>query len=122
MYTKDQKLTIVCLENNDLSEEITVTESVTGLGEFTGNVYDGYIGKTASGRTFGYNYPTANEGYGETMWMPYLPDEEFEELSEEEKTKFVEHYFWKDTSSPVMSIAELFAKCTVKEVKEVHVE
>lgn len=108
MYSKDQMLKISSVENDDLVEEIVVIRTVTGHGEFSGNDYVGYIAQTTEGKLFSYNYPRANECYGETLWLPYLPEGDFEKLSDYEKKKFVENFFWKDITKPKMSIKELF--------------
>lgn len=64
-------------------------------GEFTGKLkFTGYVAKGEDGYEYSYNYPTGNEGYGDTCWSRYIENEEFKLLSEEEKHKFVEDYLW----------------------------
>ena len=68
-------------------------------GEFTGKVGTGYTALGSDGYTYSFNYPHINEGFSNTAWIRYMPDEEFSKLSTEDKEKLVEDYLWLDVTN-----------------------
>lgn len=81
-------------KNPLIIQEIEVLVKVTGKGEFSGKEYEGFLAKGADGYMYGYNYPHANEGYGNTPWVRHMPDAEFLALSEEAKNALIERLYW----------------------------
>jgi hypothetical protein len=75
-----------------------IEERNDSKGEFSGEIGTGYIAKGSDNNLWSYNYPRANEGYGDTPWVKYITNEDFVNLSEEEKTKFVDNYMASDVT------------------------
>ena len=90
--------------------EVEVIEEREGEGEFTGKVSEGYICKGSDGYLYGFNYPNVNEGYGNTCFHRWLPDEEFLALPHEEAEKFINEYHWQDVTHFQCPAAPKFMK------------
>lgn len=78
---------------------IEVIEEKEGKGEFSGKTCVGFLGKGSDGRLYGYNYPTMNESFNNTIWIPYISEENFKKLSIDEKDAFVKDYHWFDVTT-----------------------
>jgi hypothetical protein len=78
--------------------EIEVIEEKKNVpGEFDGKeIHTGYLGKGSDNYMYGYNYPTANQGGGNTAWVRHCSDEEWYKLSKNEKDEMVKDYLWSD--------------------------
>ena len=64
-------------------------------GDKTG---EGFLAKGSDGHLYGYDYPRVGCGLGNTSWVRYCPDEEFEKLTEEEKDILVKDMLWIDVT------------------------
>lgn len=85
--------------NDIIAKHITieiVEEHHDAKGEFTGKEGTGYLAKGSDGYMYGYNYPHINEGFSSGVWVRHMPDEEFNNLSRDEKDKLVEDFLWHD--------------------------
>jgi len=79
--------------------ELTVFEERTDAnGEFTGEVGTGYLARGSDGKIYGLNYPTVNEGYGDTSWRRYCTDKDFLALTEGQKEQFIIDLYWRDVT------------------------
>lgn len=68
-------------------------------GEFTNTEgSDGVLAKGSDGYMYGKNYPTRNEGRGDSSWARHCSDSDFEKLSEEDKDSMVEDLVWFDVA------------------------
>lgn len=78
--------------------EIEIIEEIKNVpGEFTSKTkHTGYIGKGTDGYQYSYNYPYANEGFGDTVWTRYCENDRFERLAKVEKDQMIKDYIWFD--------------------------
>lgn len=86
-----------------------IEEKDDAKGEFTGKVGKGYLAKGNDGYLYGYNYPHINEGYSSGIWTRYMPDEDFINLSTEDKDKLVKDYLWHDVTKFQCPAKAIFA-------------
>lgn len=79
---------------NFVQIEILQTE-LEAKGEWDDKIENiGILGKGSDSYMYGYNYPKTVSN-----WVRHCPDEEFNKLSEEEKTKMCEDLVWYDVAT-----------------------
>lgn len=86
----------------------------TGTCEYTGKAIEALcaLAKGSDDYLYGYNWKTVGGGFSDTPWVRYIPNEDFQTLSEFEKDIFVKDYIWHDVTGwqcpPVPKLVEMY--------------
>lgn len=80
--------------------EAVIVKIETGRkGEFSRNIHKNsksYLADGNDGYQYGYNWDYVNESFSDTKWKRWVPDNEFMNLSNDDKSKFIKNRILSD--------------------------
>lgn len=83
-------------ENLPKIKILDCVEEKQSKGEFTGKEGIGYIFKDSEGHLYGFNYPEINETFTGNVFTRFMRDQDYLKLSDEEKDKLLDYFYWYD--------------------------